>query len=139
MKTLGILFLSFIIVCVVIVGGYALGWFGEAASVVSEEFGPRNSLVKYEWFKDASFAIEAKASSIQVFEASIRDLEQQYADTPRKEWPRDDREALTQKQVELNGLKAAYNNLVGEYNAASSKFNWAYYNVDNIPQTYQEK
>lgn len=108
--------------------------------VAQEQFGPKQSLVKYEWFKDASNAIESKEQSIKVYESSIEELKKTYEGVSKKDWPRDDREALNQKEVELNGLKTAYNNLVEEYNSNSSKFNWKYANTEgNVPRTYQKK
>lgn len=120
--------------------GYAFSWFGEAGNVVKEEFGPRNSLVKYEWFKDASNQLEAKQQDIGVYETRLKALEEQYANVQRKDWPRDDREAYNQQTAELAGLKASYNALVAEYNASSEKFNWSYANTEgNIPRSYQTK
>lgn len=118
---------------------YTLGWFGEGATVVQQEFGPRKSLIKYEWFVDQSNAIKARENDISLYEDRIKSLEDQYKDVQRKDWPRDDREGHNQQKAELAGIKASYNDLVREYNANSQKFNWNYANPNQIPQTYQVK
>jgi hypothetical protein len=115
--------------------GYALGWFTEAAKVTKEEFGPKASLKKYEWFKEVSAKLEQKKADIQVYEQKISKFEKDYEGVPRKDWDRTDKETINQWESELVGLKLNYNNLAAEYNAQSSKFNWAPYG-NEIPQTY---
>ena len=48
----------------VFVLGAGFGWFGEAAQVTREEFGPRAMLGKYEWFKDAAAQLEKKQAVV---------------------------------------------------------------------------
>lgn len=142
MKSVGFVGVFLFLVCVLVcLGGvgYVGGWFTDAAGVAKDEFGPRNALVKYEWFKDASAALDAKAKNISVYEADIKRFENDYEGVLKKDWSRTDADAYNLKQQELIGLKASYNNLVAEYNANSKKFNWNFANVDNIPQNYTEK
>src|SRR3990167_6246123 len=96
-------FALFIFVSVI---GYGLGWFGEAARVTQEEFGPRAMLEKYETYKD--FA--------------------------RQKWPREDREQYNVWSSEVAGVKASYNTLAAEYNAQMAKFNWRFANVGELPK-----
>lgn len=101
------------------------GWFGEAATVAKEEFGPRAALSKYEWFKDASAVLQAKEIDIEVFTVNMTNLRADYEGTKRKDWDRTDKEQFNQWSLEIAGLKSSFNDLAAEYNAASSKFNWA--------------
>jgi hypothetical protein len=126
-----------------VIGGlsYGFGWCGEAAQVAKEEFGPRASLRKYEWFKDASQVLQKKERDVAIAEAKCQALEASYAGVPRGQWPRSDREQYNVWASELAGIKASYNGLVAEYNAASSKFNWEFAKSgeDLPPQRFVEK
>jgi len=115
------------------VTGYVFGWFGEAAQVAQQEFGASALLKKYEWFKDASAQLDKKSADIQVYTKRSGDLKESYKDTPRKDWPRDDREQLSQWETELAGIKASYNSLASEYNAQMAKFNWKFTNAGDVP------
>jgi hypothetical protein len=116
--------------------GYIGGWFSEAGQVVKEEFGPRASLKKYEWFKDASATIEEKGHTIKVYEQNVKDMEESYDGIPRKDWDRIDKQQYNMWSQEITGLKASYNKVVKEYNAQSSKFNWSLYNKSDLPEHY---
>ena len=112
----------------------ALGTFGEASSVIREEFGPRELLRKYEWFKDASAALDAKQATITVYQGRFKRLEDDYAGKPRTEWARDDREQWSIWQSEAAGIRASYNTLAADYNSEMSKFNWRFTNVGDLPK-----
>lgn len=116
-----------------LVGG-ALGWFGEAASVAQEEFGPRALLDKYEWFKDASAALDKKRADVGVYDARLRALQESYGAATRSEWAREDREQVNVWMSEVAGIKASYNSLAAEYNAQMVKFNWRFANAGELPQ-----
>lgn len=115
---------------------YGLGWFSEAAVVAKEEFGAKASLKKYEWFKDAAATLDEKKHTIEVYQSGITQMEVEYADTPKIEWPQQDKQFYYQRSTEISGLKANYNDIVKEYNAQSSKFNWNIYNTSDLPRTY---
>jgi hypothetical protein len=114
--------------------GYVGGWFGEAAKVTQEQFGPQALLQKYEWFKDASAQLDAKVANIQAMEQRQADLTAQYQGQPRNKWLRSDAEQYNQTAAEIAGLKANYNDLAAEYNSAMSKFNYRFTNVGDLPQ-----
>jgi len=80
---------------------YIFGWFNEAGQVVQEEVGPRALLKKYEWFKDAASQLDKKSADIQIYAKRSNDLKESYKDTARKDWPRDDRDQLSQWDTEL--------------------------------------
>ena len=109
--------------------GSALGWFTEAAQVAKEEFGPRASLKKYEWFKDASEQIVKLGNDVQLYEDKQKSL-------CYKGMDRISREQCMLWSQELAGIKSARNGVVAEYNAQSNKFNWSAYNVDHLPVQY---
>ena len=122
------------IVSVVIGGlGFVSGWFGEAATVAQEEFGPEAALEKYEWFKNASAQLDKKRADIKVYEANVQDLESDYEGTPRSKWDRVDKQQLSQWKMEVSGIKASFNSLAAEYNANSAKFNWKMFDTGKAP------
>ena len=114
--------------------GYGLGWFSEAGKVVQEEFGPRASLDKYEWFKDAAAQLEKKQADIGVYESRMKSMDDTYKDRPRYQWPREDREQYNVWVSEVAGVKASYNSLAADYNGQMAKFNWAFANVGQLPR-----
>src|SRR3990167_7025376 len=123
----------FALVILISVIGYGLGWFGEAAKVAQEEFGPRTMLEKYEWFKDAAAQLEKKQADITVYDGRMKAMNEIYADLARQKWPREDREQHNVWSSEVAGVKASYNSLAAEYNAQMAKFNWRFANVGELP------
>jgi hypothetical protein len=85
-------------------------------------------LKKYEWFKNAAAQLSAFDATIKVQEKKLNFLE-----SDRANWNRDDRQNWHQATVELAGVKAGYNNLAAEYNAAMSKANYRFCNVGDLP------
>ena len=120
----------------VLVGGlgYVAGWFGEAAKVVQEEFGPRAMLEKYEWFKDAAANLEKKQADITVYDGRMTAMGETYKGLPRQKWPREDREQHNVWVSEVAGVKASYNQLAADYNSQMAKFNWRFANVGELPK-----
>jgi hypothetical protein len=114
--------------------GYGFGWFGEAAQVTQEQFGPRALLEKYEWFKNAAAELDAKSANIDAMQARVTSMDKTYEGVARKDWPRSDREQYNQWENEVAGLKANYNDLAAKYNAAMSKFNYRFTNVGDLPK-----
>lgn len=108
----------------------ALGFFTEGAAVIREEFGPREMLRKYEWFKDAAAQLDKKRADIGVYKVQIDELKE----VPRADRDRTDKEQLNLWQREMAGIKASYNGLAAEYNAQMAKFNWAFANTGQLPQ-----
>lgn len=128
-------FLAVVILGVLVaVIGYALGWFGEAAKVVQDEFGPRAALEKYEWFKDAAAQLEKKQADITVFAGRMKAMDETYKEVQRQKWPREDREQYNVWSSEVAGVKASYNTLAAEYNAQMAKFNWRFANAGELPK-----
>jgi hypothetical protein len=112
----------------------------EAAQVAREEFGPRASLKKYEWFKDASSQLEKKRRDIEIYSQRLNGLIDTYPGVPRREWDRLDKQTYNQISAELSGVRSSYNKLAAEYNAQSDKFNWSIYkgNSDIPPNQYKQ-
>lgn len=134
LKLIGLIaiFLAFIALI-----GYAFGWFGEAGQVAQEEFGPRASVDKYEYFVETSEVLDAKIMMIEQKKGQIAELEKAYEGMKRNEWTRTDLQSHSQWSQELSGMKISYNNLVAEYNAKSREFTWSQYNTDSLRVTYQ--
>ncbi len=122
-----------VILAVVGVGVYALGWVGEGAAVLREETGPRALVRKYSWFKDAAAQCDAKRATLGVYDQKIADMEKDYEGEKRKDWARTDREQLSQWQQERAGLIGSYNNLASEYNANMAKIHYKFCNVGELP------
>lgn len=114
--------------------GVVGGAVNNAATVVQKEFYPDALLRKYEWFKDASAGLDAKAADLKVYDGRFADLKAQYVGVPRGKWPRDDREQYSIWASEAAGVRASYNALAAEYNSEMSKFNWRFTNVGDVPQ-----
>ncbi len=104
--------------------GYVFGWFGEAAKVAQQEFGPQAMLQKYEWFKDAAAQLDKKQADIKVYQGRLDSMKADYEGTKRKDWDRTEKEQFSQWQTEVAGVTASYNGLAAEWNAQISKFNW---------------
>lgn len=114
--------------------GRVVGWFGRTAEVVSQQVDPGVMLKRYEWFKDASAALDAKGASIEIYEKRFKDLEAQYTGIPRRDWAREDREQWNLWQSEVAGIKSSFNILAADYNSQMSKWNYAFTNVGDLPK-----
>lgn len=110
-----------------------LGWFTSAASVVSKQLDPSEVQRKYEWFKDASAALDAKQASIKVYESRLASMKDQYGASPRSKWARDDREQWNLWESEASGVRASYNELAADYNSQMAKWNWRFANRGELP------
>ena len=106
----------------------------EAADVAHEEFGPRELLRKYEWFKDASAKLDKKKADIKVYKNRLKTLADTYEGEKRKDWAKEDREQYNQISAEIAGVQASYNTLAAEYNAQMAKFNWQFANAGKLPE-----
>ena len=106
----------------------------ESVNVAKEEFGPRELLRKYEWFKDASAEIDKKLADIKVYESRLQSMRDDYEDVKRKDWDWIDKDQFNLWTQEVAGVKASYNSLVAEYNAQMVKFNWRFCNKGTLPK-----
>lgn len=132
-------FLAVIITLTAALGVFscAVGLLGGAATntagVIKKELYPDALLRKYEWFKDASAALDKKQADMKVYDARLTSLTEQYTGVKRGQWPRDDREQYSIWASEAAGVRASYNQLASEYNAQMSKLNWRFTNVGDLP------
>lgn len=119
------------IIIVISATGYILGWFGSAATVAKNEFGPEAALAKYEWFIDQAKAIQKMDQDILLFQSRKAEVDNKYKayGEDQSKWPPDVRVQYNresqQARDDLLAIVSQRNNLVREYNAASEKFNWA--------------
>jgi len=121
--------------------GVFFGWFGEAASVAREEFGPRAGLDKYEWFKRTAAQLSKKKADIAIYENRIKSMEEDYEGTARKDWDRTDKQQRNLWLQEVAGVKASYNALAAEYNAQSQMFHWEMFDMTEggkLPRSFQQ-
>jgi len=100
--------------------GMVTGWFGEAATVARQEFGPKAMLTKYEWFKDASAGLDKKQANIAVYSTRLSVFD----NMTRKDMDRTDKTQQAQWLSEVAGVKASYNSLAADWNSQISKFHW---------------
>lgn len=124
MKAYRVLLVAMAVGCALAVG----------CSLAGREFGPSALLKKYEWFKDAAAQLDAKRATIELYKARAAGMERAYAGRPRREWAREDREQMNLWEQELAGLKASYNALAAEWNAAMAKENYRFCNVGELPR-----
>ncbi len=138
MKTFSILGLGcavFIGAGVLYAGANACGYLGEAVKVAREEFGPRELLRKYEWFKDAAAQCEAKLATIERLKSQINTISESYGlEVKRPDWSREDKQTINVWQTDLSAAMGSYNSLAGEYNAQMAKFNYRFCNVGELPE-----
>lgn len=114
-------------------------YINDAQETAYNEFKASSSLVKYEWFKDASASLAQKLESIKVVEAKIQALSDDYEGVPRREWDRTDKETYRIWTQELTGMILSYNILAAEFNSNRSKFNWTYAEGDKPEEVQQYK
>jgi len=128
----------FILILSLIMGtcNTAVKMVNNANKVVYDQFKPEELLRKYEWFKDASAQLDAKLANLNDYRQRYATIKEGYgADSlNRSKWSRDDREQYNTWQSEESGVKASFNTLAAEYNAAMSKFNYRFCNVGGLPQ-----
>ena len=82
------------------------GVVGETMQVARDEFGPREMLRKYEWFKDAAAQLDKKKADIRVYEIQLAEVQGEWVGKPK---PRDVRQDITQWRRELSGIRTSYN------------------------------
>lgn len=110
--------------------GYSKGWFEEAGKVAQEEFGPKAAMEKYEWFIEQVNAIEKMDVDITLYTRRLNNVEEEFKSygTDKSKWPPHIQISYNQRRQEaeddVTAIVAQRNNLVKDYNAASSKFNW---------------
>jgi len=123
-----------IILCMITFSMLSCRYVNNASDTAFKEFKPSELLKKYEYYKDASAALDKKIADIQVYDVRVNSMLEQYKDVKRQDWARDDREQLSIWQSEVAGIKASYNQLASDYNSAMSKFNYAFCNTGKLPQ-----
>lgn len=133
-----LIFLIFSIpACILIKGCNTAGnMIDNGFKTVEQQFSPSELLRKYEWFKDASSQCENKLATLKTYESRFRDMKQGYGSDSlkRRNWSRPDVEQWNVWESEYLGVKASYNDLAAEYNAAMVKFNYSFCNVGQLPQ-----
>jgi hypothetical protein len=105
---------------------------GQTCSLLNKEFSAESLLKKYEWFKNTASMLDAMSASLEIKEAEVKLMENSLS-PDKTQWSRIDKEMLFQSQKELMGMKMAYNNLAGQYNAQMSKVNWQFTNMGSLP------
>lgn len=126
MKAVVIVLASIIafIVCLSIIRSCA-----DTSNVIHKEFGASALLKKYEYFKDLSAAIDSKRADLSAYKANLQDY---------KIKDKDDKFYYEQSKAEAMGILMMHNQLVSEYNAGMSKFNYAFCNVGTLPASNLE-
>lgn len=117
---IGLMFLSIVY--------WSSAYYSDAQNTVFNQTKASAVLKKYEWFKSAAAQISALDASIKIQQKTVTFLESE-----RATWTRDDKQNWHQATVELAGIKAGYNNLVAEYNAAMASANWKFCNIGDLP------
>jgi hypothetical protein len=110
----------------------------DAKDTAFKEFSPSALLKKYEYYKDVHAQLSAKLASLEVYKAQIETMKEDYEGIARRDWDRFDKTTMSQWRAELSGMKASYNLLAADYNAAMAKFNYRFCNVGELPQGAME-
>jgi len=134
MKWFGIIVLALVVLGAGFIVSNGCWLVNQSVEIAKEEFGPRALLEKYEMFKDMHSALDRQKANIEVYESRITSMEADYANVPRNEWDRIDKQTMSVWQSEVAGVKASFNRTASEYNAAMAKFNYAFCNVGTLPQ-----
>lgn len=112
-----------IIMLVVIPSLFMLNMCSDTAQTVQKEYAPSALLKKYEYFKDLSAAIDEKRATIETYKSVLASIEDKTSFD------------YQQSRNEMLGLISMHNSLCQEYNAAMSKFNYAFCNKGTLPAT----
>jgi hypothetical protein len=122
-------FSIFGIIIGLIISFSVLRYCGNAADTVHKEFSASALLKKYESFKDLSAAIDSKRADLNAYKANLQDY---------KIKDKDDKFYYEQSKAEAMGILMMHNQLVAQYNAGMSKFNYAFCNVGTLPASNLE-
>lgn len=120
----GTLFIAGFVVLLIVVGVVVM----DVGSTAYDEVGPRATMRKYEWFKDAYAQTQAKEQDIRNYTSRIQRLRAIEKPSVLQQ------QELFQTETELQGMIMSYNSLAQEYNASSSKFNWEFAKSDELPR-----
>lgn len=112
-----------IIMLVIIPSLFMLNMCSDTAQTVQNEYAPSVMLKKYEYFKDLSAAIDEKRATIETYKSVLVTIEDKTSFD------------YQQSRNEMLGLISMHNSLCKEYNAAMSKFNYAFCNKGTLPAT----
>lgn len=112
-----------IIMLVLIPSLFMLNMCSDTAQTVQKEYAPSAMLKKYEYFKDLSAAIDEKRATIETYKSVLATIEDKTSFD------------YQQSRNEMLGLISMHNSLCKEYNAAMSKFNYAFCNKGTLPAT----
>lgn len=126
MKTFG-WFIGFAIVAIIAIS--VIRSCADTTNVIHQEFGASALLKKYEYFKDVSAAIDKQRANLDAYKSSLQDY---------KIIDKDSRFYYEQTKAEAMGILTMYNQLVSEYNAGMSKFNYSFCNVGTLPASNLE-
>lgn len=102
---------------------------GDTANIIHKEFSASALLKKYEYFKDLSAAIDNKRADLNAYRENLKDY---------KVKDKDDKFYYEQSKAEAMGILMMHNQLVSEYNAGMSKFNYSFCNVGTLPASNLE-
>lgn len=122
-----------IVAVILVVVGIALHHAQRTGEVVLQETDPAVLQARYVWFKDVAAQLDKKRADIEVYESRAKSIAKTYDGVPRSKWAREDREQQNVWEQEVAGVKASYNGLAAEYNAAMAKWNWRFCNVGTLP------
>jgi len=115
-----------IIIFLIIPTLFIMNMCGDAADTVKKEYSASAMLKKYEYFKDLSAAIDEKRATIDVYKSRLLMIK--------------DQEGFEYQQTtsEMIGIISMHNSLCAQYNSAMSKFNYAFCNRGDMPESNLE-
>lgn len=98
--------------------------------IVKKTYNADNALYNYHWFKERAGSMKALQSTIDQSEAAVSSFE--VSAGARKDWTFEDKTEDSRLRAVVQGQKAQYNSIAGEYNARAQEVDRAIFQ-DNLP------
>lgn len=130
MKVVGITILVIIVLILLSVVGAALGiitlpWLKLTSQIqtnqdiITKTYTADNAIYNYHWFQERKAAIDALNTTINQSETAVTSFE--VSAGTRKDWTFEDKNEDSRLRTVLQGQKAQYNSIAGEYNARAKE------------------
>jgi acetyl-CoA acetyltransferase len=123
--------LAFLVLVVLPVTFYVMGYIGQTADVVASEIAPSVIQQKYVWFQNQKAAIDNSDANIR---GQINSALVKKSDQNRSDWDRTDKEQFGRSVDDVMGVIALRNGLVRDYNSAMSQWQMSFANLGTWPK-----
>lgn len=104
--------------------------------IVTKTYNADNAIYNYHWFQERKASIDALDTTISQSESVLVSFETNAG--ARKDWTFEDKNEDARLRAVVQGQKAQYNNIVGEYNARAKEVDRNIF-VDGLPLFFSLK